>query len=147
MIYDNSLRKKDFSLNCDKKANLRPPKKCGGLSLTGFTLLEILVVIVVIGILATLGLTHYQKSKENTFDKEANAILKTMQIAEKSYALDDPSNYIACISTSDCNSKLGLILSNNQWEFSADDAGTVTATRKTGDMRVWTLAINQEEPI
>jgi len=109
----------------------------------GFTLLEILIVIIVIGILGTLGIINYSKIKENTFDKEAVAILKVMQAAEKSYALDNNNDYIACNSTADCNDKLGLILSDKQWSFTADDSGTVSATRKT-DGRIWTLTINQE---
>ncbi len=33
---------------------LRPPKSCGGLSLTGFTLIELMLVVIIIGILASL---------------------------------------------------------------------------------------------
>jgi len=57
----------------------------GSLSLTGFTLLELLIVIVVVGILATLAVIQYQPYKENTLDREAQANLKLIWAAQVVY--------------------------------------------------------------
>lgn len=45
----------------------------------GFTLLELIVVIIVLGILATLGLTQYGRTIERSRGAEARNILGTMR--------------------------------------------------------------------
>ncbi|MDD5155261.1 MAG: prepilin-type N-terminal cleavage/methylation domain-containing protein [Candidatus Omnitrophica bacterium] len=54
----------------------------------GFTLLELIVVIVILGILATLGFTQYTKVVERGRTAEAKAILGQLRAAEISYNLD-----------------------------------------------------------
>lgn len=56
-------------------------KKCF-LSLTGFTLLEILIVVVIVGILASLAIPRYQKSVESSKAAEAYANLNALREAE-----------------------------------------------------------------
>ena len=51
----------------------------------GFTLLELIVVIIIIGILATLGFTQYTKVIEKGRTAEAKAILGQMRTAEEAY--------------------------------------------------------------
>lgn len=45
----------------------------------GFTLLEIIVVIIILGVLATLGLTQYGRTIERSRGAEAKAILGTVR--------------------------------------------------------------------
>ena len=45
----------------------------------GFTLLELIVVVIIIGILATLGLTQYGRAVERGRGAEAKAILGTIR--------------------------------------------------------------------
>lgn len=52
---------------------------------TGFTLLELIAVIIVIGILATLGLTQYTKGVEKGRTAEARATLGLIRTAQKVY--------------------------------------------------------------
>jgi len=54
----------------------------------GFTLLELIVVIIIIGILATLGFTQYAKVVEKGRTAEAKAILGPMRTAQESYKLE-----------------------------------------------------------
>jgi len=54
----------------------------------GFTLLELIVVIIIIGILATLGLTQYTSVVEKGRSAEAKAILGELRTAEVAYKLD-----------------------------------------------------------
>ena len=51
----------------------------------GFTLLELIVVIIIIGILATLGFTQYTMVIEKGRTAEAKAILGQMRTAQEAY--------------------------------------------------------------
>lgn len=55
----------------------------------GFTLLELIVVIIIIGILATLGFTQYAKMVEKGRTAEAKMILGQLRTAEESYRLEN----------------------------------------------------------
>lgn len=54
----------------------------------GFTLLELIVVIIILGILATLGFTQYTKVVEKGRTAEAKAILGNIRSAQEAYKLD-----------------------------------------------------------
>jgi len=54
----------------------------------GFTLLELIVVIIILGILATLGFTQYTKVVEKGRTSEAKAILGTIRSAQTAYNLE-----------------------------------------------------------
>jgi len=51
----------------------------------GFTLLELIVVIIIIGILATLGFTQYTKMVEKGRSAEAKMILGQIRTAQAAY--------------------------------------------------------------
>ena len=51
----------------------------------GFTLLELIVVIIILGILATLGFTQYTKMVEKGRTAEAKAILGQLRSAQVAY--------------------------------------------------------------
>jgi prepilin-type N-terminal cleavage/methylation domain-containing protein len=51
----------------------------------GFTLLELVVVIIIVGILATLGFTQYTKVAEKGRTAEAKAILGQIRTAQIAY--------------------------------------------------------------
>ncbi len=54
----------------------------------GFTLLELIVVIIIIGILATLGFSQYAKVVEKGRTAEAKAILGQIRTAQAAYYLE-----------------------------------------------------------
>lgn len=51
----------------------------------GFTLVEIVIVIVVLGILATLGFVQYAKAVEKSRTAEAKNVLSTIRTAQHGY--------------------------------------------------------------
>ena len=125
---------------------------------SGFTLLELLVVIIIIGILATLGITHYGGIKEQAIDREAIANLKLMQSAERIYRMEDsnnPAQYYpdpntgSTWDTANINQNLRLSLSaalNRNWNYGCWSNGCVQAHRNGGDLRNYRARIGEDDP-
>ena len=55
----------------------------------GFTLIEIIVVMIIVGILATLGLTQYTKVVEKGRTTEARSILGAIRTLQEAYKLEN----------------------------------------------------------
>jgi len=113
-----------------------------------FTLVEILVVIIIVGILVALSWPIFTGTKERTVDKEAKANLKLLQAAEEIYRMEKGTYYPAGTTTSvirDINSylKLGLPISQPNWTYGLDttSAGSekAMATRVGAGGRIWTI--------
>ena len=102
------------------------------LTAKGFNLLELLLVVVIIGVLASIALPNYTKSKEHALGKEAVANLKVIAAAERIAKLETGS-FQACVCSSaaecngagGCNSVLSMDLSANNWSNTVTlDAGS-----------------------
>ena len=110
-----------------------------------FTLIEILVVIIIIGILASLALPGFGISREGVLDKEAKTNLSFIQEAERFYRMESGSYYPASGNTSviaDINTYLRVNLPSGalSWIYTVDgDSTQTTAGRLPGSSRVWTL--------
>ena len=59
----------------------------------GFTLTELIVVLVILGILATYGISQYIPARERGLGREARASLKLVAAAEKIYRMRWGSYY------------------------------------------------------
>ncbi len=103
----------------------------------GFTLLELIIVIIIIGVLATLGFTQYTKMVEKGRAAEARTILGTLRTAENAYNLE----YGAFGSVTDLGLEIpttAACLSTHYFWYACsggagvDGIGTCTATRCTG---------------
>ena len=91
-----------------------------------FTLLELIVVIIIIGILATLGFTQYTKVIEKGRTAEAKAILGQMRTAQEAYKQENGA-YTAAIGSLSVEAPIACAATHY---FSyATDATAGTATR------------------
>jgi len=115
----------------------------------GFTLIEIIIVIIIVGLLATFALPQYIRTQEKALDNEARANLVLIQAAENIYNTESGSFYASSVH-SDLNSNLSIALppAGGKWNYSTvitPAAGVVPAkvcaraTRNGGDARTWTL--------
>lgn len=106
--------------------------------LRSFTILELVVVIVIIGVLATLGVNHYGVARERAFQREAIANLRLMAAAERIVRMESATQSFAECFCSDnsstgsfgcnnaldgCNIVLRLQLDATNWMYWADDDG------------------------
>jgi len=107
----------------------------------GFTILELLVVVIIVGVLATLGFVQYGGVREASVTKEARANLKLIAAAERIYRMEVgyfyPRTGVAnVIATINDDLRLSLPEANNRWDYTINsqnnfDLFNATATRTT----------------
>ncbi|MFH0827280.1 MAG: prepilin-type N-terminal cleavage/methylation domain-containing protein [Candidatus Omnitrophota bacterium] len=121
----------------------------------GYTLIEIIIVIIIVSIIATLALSYYSNIKEDALDKQVKADLRLVRVAQLSYRMDHNGVYYPeSGSTSvigDINNNLKLLLATGgtqAWVFTVWSNGCSRATRNGADGRSWYLAVDDadEEP-
>ncbi|MFH1190907.1 MAG: prepilin-type N-terminal cleavage/methylation domain-containing protein [Candidatus Omnitrophota bacterium] len=116
----------------------------------GFTAIEILVVLVIIGTLAALAWPNYMAIKEKSLNREAQASLALIRAAEKIYRMEGGFYYPYGVITNNVgliNTNLRLSLTESasaSWTISLDgrSTGSAQALRQGGggaDGRVWSI--------
>ena len=116
-----------------------------------FTLLELLVVIVIIGVLATLGITHYGVIREMAIDREATANLKLIIAANRIYRMETDGQWYTSTDVGQINTNLKLSLpagTDRNWNYASREvAGGVRcadAQRNGGDARIWGMLVDYQ---
>ena len=94
----------------------------------GFTLVEIVIVIIIVGIMAALGLTEYTKVIEKGRATEARMMLGKLRIAEIA-EMNENGLYVALASLS--VGAPSTCVATHYFSYACTTAGTCTATRCT----------------
>ena len=114
----------------------------------GFTLVEILVVVVIIGILAAIAIPTYFALTENTYAKEAEIQIKNMVQSAQNYYLQNGTMPIDCYDQMETAGAIEMKQAvieawdfQCDWEFDTAErevVGTVTATsRFNNSLVIW----------
>ncbi|MFA5320885.1 MAG: prepilin-type N-terminal cleavage/methylation domain-containing protein [Candidatus Omnitrophota bacterium] len=96
----------------------------------GFTLLELIVVIIILGILATLGFSQYMKMVEKGRSAEARMILGQIRTAQETYKLEYGS-YASAIGSLPVDAPTGC-LTTHYFNYSAGSANGVATRCSSG---------------
>jgi len=94
----------------------------------GFTLVELIIVIIIVGILASIGLSQYNKVVEKSRAAEARMILGTLRSAQIAEYMENGAYVVAA--------SLGVgapaaCASTHFFSYACTTDGTCTATRCT----------------
>ena len=107
----------------------------------GFTLVEVLIVVIIIGILAAIGIPQFSASIEKAKGGEARAGLGHMQTGEKVYYAEN-EYYTTTLGD------LDITLTQRYWTFTistpSSTAYTATATRSGGTRSGQTVTMDQD---
>ena len=121
------------------------------LSRKGFTLIELIVVVVIIGILSALAIPSYTNTRERQYDREAYAALKLIRAANKQYFSRSLHYYPPPGGTTsvlnDINNNLAIDLDPSHWIFTvaSGSASTFTASAQRSG-RTWSVSQAAGDP-
>ena len=91
----------------------------------GFTIIELMVALIIIGVLVSLAIPGFSRTKERAFDKEAQIELNLIAAGEKMYRAKIGSYYPSSgtVDKSDIEDNLQLDLSSSSWEYNITGLG------------------------
>lgn len=93
----------------------------------GFTLVEILIVIAIMAVLASVAMTGFNKAKYKTEKNQAITYLRAIRTAEKLYWVRWKT-YVALASTAAINTQFGIEIKLTNWTFVVTSGSSTTFT-------------------
>jgi len=126
-----------------------------------FTLMELIIVLIIIGILSTLGISYFDPMRESALDNEARANARLIIAAERTRRMETNAFYASVAAGDDSpgiNSNLRLLLptASRNWNYRttilASGEACAQATRNNTGARTWcyrsgTTASPQADPV
>ncbi len=90
-------------------------------SKAGFTLVEIMIVVAIIGLLAAIGIPSFMKAREKSLKNTKDANIKQIEGAIEQYALDNSLTNDQAVAWGDADTGIAQYLKDH--EVSAYDVG------------------------
>ncbi len=117
----------------------------------GFTLIELIIVIIIIGVLATLAVPQYLKSTERAKVAKAKHAMGIIAQAEKMYRAQNDTYIDIGANAADANlgafTELADIDNDPDWAYTTENITTntftVRATRENGSMTGSSITITE----
>ena len=98
----------------------------------GFTLIELIMVVIIIGVLAAIALPQYAGFVERARTTEAVNAIGSLKVSEEAVRVETGS-YLTCADIAAITSGLGITFSGVNWTYAtvgtAGTSVTMTATR------------------
>ncbi len=108
---------------------------------TAFTLVELMVVVVILGVVAGFAIPNYTKSVERSHRKDAESNLKMVHAAQQMYAARNDDSYWSGGNLAAINSTLQLNIVANGKTYTCTGGGTAFSC--TAVRGAWTVTITQ----
>jgi type II secretion system protein G len=99
----------------------------------GFTLVELLVVMLILGILAAIAIPSFFNQRDKAQDSDAKAGARSVQTAMETYATDNDNSYAAATPALLTDVEETLTDVNFALSGLADETYTITVTSETGN--------------
>lgn len=114
----------------------------------GFTLLELMIVVIIIGVLASLAVPTYIRARQRAYKAEALVILGSVRLSEYRYHLgnDVYTNTLSELDFDPAADVTGTVHYTYLGSNASSSAFTITATRNTvdGGNILWKVTIDQD---
>ncbi len=98
----------------------------------GFTLIELIIVVIIVGVLAAIAIPQYAGFVERARTTEAVGAIGAIKVAEEARRIETGS-YLSCADAAAITAGLGVTVDVTNWTYAAaGTAGTsvvITATR------------------
>ncbi len=116
---------------------------------SAFTLFEMVIVVVILGILVSMAMPKFAKTIEDAKNKEAIAALKLIRTAERMYYIDYDEYYPhgtggAENNLNTINRDLNLALESGDWTYSITSSNSATSLSFTATAKR-TLSARQRQ--